>query len=274
MLKQRILTGLGLLPIALGGLFFLPADGFAVFVGIIITFAAWEWANLSGFSVVWQRVLYAAATGGTLLALASFPPLPISFLLGAGMVWWVVALMLIISYPDSVEVWRSRLLRLFLGWLVLLPVWAGLVFLRGEHVVGFEQPGIPLILYILVLVWGADIGAYAFGRTFGRRKLAPRLSPGKTWEGALGGMFIVTLIALGVGWYQALDLFTMLGLLITSWIVGMVSVLGDLLESMFKRERGLKDSSRLLPGHGGVMDRIDSLTAAIPVFAVFWMLAN
>ncbi len=274
MLKQRILTGLGLLPIALGGLFFLPVQGFSIFVGTIIMFAAWEWANLSGFSAIWQRVLYAVVTVAALLSLSTLSISSLSFLLGAGLVWWLVALMLVVSYPDSAGLWRTRPLRLLIGWLVLLPAWAGLVFLRTQDVSGFEQQGTPLILYVFTLVWGADIGAYAFGKKFGRHKLAPNLSPGKTWEGAFGGLFVITLIALAVGWYQGLEFFSMFGLLATSWAVGMVSVLGDLLESMFKRERGLKDSGRLLPGHGGIMDRIDSLTAAVPVFAVLWLLAS
>ncbi|CAM3688648.1 phosphatidate cytidylyltransferase [Parendozoicomonas haliclonae] len=274
MLKQRVITGLALLPVALCGVFLLPQEWFAIFIGAIITLAAWEWANLSGFSAVWQRVLYAAVTGGLLLCLFSLSVLPLSFLLGAGLVWWLVAVMLVISYPDSLAVWKPRIVQLIIGWLVLIPAWGGLVFLKSQGTPEFEQQGNALILYVFVLVWGADVGAYFAGKTFGRRKLAPHLSPGKTWEGVLGGLLTITLIALGVAWYRELGLFHAIGLLAMTWVVGLVSVLGDLLESMFKRERGIKDSSSLLPGHGGIMDRIDSLTAAIPVFSVFWLLAS
>ncbi|MCL6271991.1 phosphatidate cytidylyltransferase [Sansalvadorimonas sp. 2012CJ34-2] len=265
MLKQRVITGLALLPVAIGGVFFLPQQWFAVFVGAIILLGAWEWANLSGFSSQWQRVSYATVTG---LMMYLFFGMPASFLLGVGLAWWLTALMLVISYPDSTAAWRMRFVRLLMGWLVLMPAWAGLVYLKSQ------DNGNELILYVFVLVWGADVGAYFSGRAFGRRKLAPHLSPGKTWEGVFGGLFLITLVALGVGWYRELALFHMLALLAVTWIVGMVSVLGDLLESMFKRERGIKDSSQLLPGHGGVMDRIDSLTAAVPVFSVFWLLAS
>ncbi|WP_211825636.1 phosphatidate cytidylyltransferase [Kistimonas asteriae] len=264
MLKQRIITALALLPVALGGVFLLPLTPFSVFIAVVIALAAWEWAGLAGFTNQLVRVGYAALTGGMifLLSLASA-----GFLLGAGLTWWLMALMLVISYPDSRVVWQNRIIRLLMGWLVLLPAWGGLVYLKGQ------PQGNLLILYVFLLVWAADVGAYFAGRAFGQRKLAPSLSPGKTWEGVFGGLLMTSLIALLVGWYQQLNLFECLGLVAITLVVTMVSVLGDLLESMFKREAGLKDSSQLLPGHGGVMDRIDSLTAAIPVFAVFWFLA-
>ena len=271
MLKQRIITGLALLPVALGGVFLLPVQWFAVFVGAIIVLGAWEWANLSGFSAQWQRVLYALVTGG---ALVGFYGMPAGFLLGVGLAWWLMALMLAISYPDSSSAWRLRAIRLVIGWAVLIPAWAGLVFLKSQNGAGFEHRGDALILYVFVLVWGADVGAYFSGRAFGKRKLAPQLSPGKTWEGVMGGMLLISLVALGVSWYNEQGLFHTLALLAVTWVVGIVSVLGDLLESMFKRERGIKDSSQLLPGHGGILDRIDSLTAAVPVFSVFWLLAS
>ena len=133
----------------------------------------------------------------------------------------------------------------------------------------------PLILYVFLLVWGADVGAYfAGGKTFGRvnwHRSSARARPGKVLS---GGMLLITLIALGVAGTVSWICSTCWRLLAVTWAVGLVSVLGDLLESMFKRERGVKDSSQLLPGHGGVLDRIDSLTAAVPVFAVFWLLAS
>ncbi len=272
MLKQRVITALALLPVALIGIFFLPNAWFAVFVGAVITVGAWEWSDLSGFSAQWQRVAFAALTSVLMFSLYNMQIM----LLGAGLVWWLMALMLAISYPDSSSAWRPRLIKMVIGWLVLIPAWAGLVFLKsqgGDGDAWHEHSGNLLILYVFFLVWGADVGAYFSGKAFGRRKLAPHLSPGKTWEGVIGGLMLITVIALGVGWYRELGLFHMLGLLAVTWVVGFVSVLGDLLESMFKRERGIKDSSQLLPGHGGVLDRIDSLTAAIPVFAVFWLLA-
>ena len=123
---------------------------------------------------------------------------------------------------------------------------------------------------MLLLVWGADIGAYFVGRALGRRKLAPNVSPGKSWEGVYGGMAVTAALALVFALWQQLSLSAGLALVALTLGVTLVSVLGDLLESMLKRHRGLKDSSALLPGHGGVLDRIDSLTAAVPVFALFF----
>lgn len=152
------------------------------------------------------------------------------------------------------------------GLLILLPAWYGLVWLKGQ------PNGLWLILALMVLVWAADIGAYFAGKTWGKRKLAPRVSPGKSIEGLLGGVAVtqlLTLIALlYLGWGLTSVLLGQLGAL----LVVLFSVVGDLTESMFKRDQGMKDSSNLLPGHGGVMDRIDSLTAAIPVFSLCWLL--
>ena len=131
-----------------------------------------------------------------------------------------------------------------------------------------------LIVAVMVLVWAADIGAYFSGKTFGRRKLAPRVSPGKSWEGLIGGLITSLLITLCVGLYHGWSPRELALALLGAALVVVISVVGDLTESMFKRSSGIKDSSQLLPGHGGVMDRIDSLTAAVPVFTVLLWLAG
>lgn len=138
-----------------------------------------------------------------------------------------------------------------------------------------QQPlGNWLILAVMVLVWGADIGAYFSGKAFGKRKLAPQVSPGKSWEGVYGGLLLSLLITLVVGLVRDASVGQIVLSLLGAALVVFISVVGDLTESMFKRQSGIKDSSNLLPGHGGVLDRIDSLTAAIPVFAVLlWMAA-
>jgi phosphatidate cytidylyltransferase len=143
---------------------------------------------------------------------------------------------------------------------VLVPAWYAVSALRGG------ENGLTLLLMLLVLVWGADIGAYVAGKTWGRRKLLPAVSPGKTLEGAAGGLVACVLTGFGFAVWLELSLLASVTLMLLSLLTGMVSVLGDLLESMLKRERGIKDSGQLLPGHGGVLDRIDSLTAAAPVF--------
>lgn len=156
-----------------------------------------------------------------------------------------------------------------MGALVLVPAWVGLNHIRSSH---FQLANVDnnllLLVYVFCVVWIADIGAYFAGRAFGKAKLAPRVSPGKSWAGVWGGLAAVAVLSLVVSLLIGCDGRETLLLLILSLVTGAVSVLGDLLESMLKRFRGIKDSSQLLPGHGGIMDRIDSLTAAIPIFAL------
>ena len=156
-----------------------------------------------------------------------------------------------------------------MGLFVLVPAWVGLNHLRtGGFQFGDSTNNLLLILYVFCVVWVADIGAYFAGRAFGKAKLAPRVSPGKSWAGVWGGLMAVGVFALVVSWLASAGTVQTSLLIVASLATGLVSVLGDLLESMLKRHRGIKDSSQLLPGHGGIMDRIDSLTAAIPVFAL------
>lgn len=266
MLKQRVMTAAIMIPVALVVIFLLPLKIFSLLTGLIVILAAWEWANLAGWTNQAMRIIYAIITGFIVAAAYLLPSK--GFLLGIGLAWWIMAVMLIISYPDSKSAWQTKTVKLIIGWLILVPAWAGLVSIRSH------EYGSAFILYLFGIVWMADIAAYFFGRWFGRHKLAPKLSPGKTWQGAIGGFIMVAVLALIVGWAAGLSSFHQLGMLIVSLIVSVFSIFGDLLESMFKRERGIKDSSHLLPGHGGVMDRIDSLTAAAPIFAIFWMFAT
>ena len=267
MLKQRIITALVLLPFALGGFFGLDGGLFALFVGAVVSLGAWEWARLAGFAAQAQRVAYAAAVAALLLAFYLLPVLA-PWVLLVGMVWWCLATWLVLGYPASSRYWAGAPSKLLIGLLILLPAWQGLVLFK-------QWPqGNLLILAVMVLVWGADIGAYFSGKRFGKRKLAPQVSPGKSWEGVWGGLLATLLICAAVGFYRDWTFAELLLALAGTALIVLVSVVGDLTESMFKRQSGVKDSSNLLPGHGGVLDRIDSLTAAIPVFAVLLWLAG
>jgi len=265
MLKQRILTGIILAPLVIAGFVLLNHRWFAVMIGFIVTLGAWEWARLAGETSQKGRVIYALAVALMLVGLYRdfWPP---HFLLAPALGWWLLATTMIIRYPNGRGLWAGSLIAQLFGLLVLLPAWYGLVWLRAL------EGGLWLILAVVVMVWAADIGAYFAGKTFGRNKLLPRVSPGKTIEGLLGGVVLTQLLVviamLYLGWSVPSILLGMLGTL----VVVLFSVVGDLTESLFKREQGLKDSSNLLPGHGGVMDRIDSLTAAVPVFSLGWYL--
>ncbi|MCQ4312079.1 phosphatidate cytidylyltransferase [Pseudomonas stutzeri] len=267
MLKQRIITAAILLPIALIGFFLLEGLAFALFIGVVVVLGAWEWARLAGCAGQFARVGYAVIVGLLLAVLYRFPALA-PWLLSISVVWWLAATSLVLSYPRSQRHWGGRFGSLVIGLLILLPAWQALVLLKQW------QQGNWLIVAVMVLVWAADIGAYVSGKTFGRRKLAPQVSPGKSWEGLIGGLITSLLITFSVGLYQGWSTRELVLAVLGAALVVVISVVGDLTESMFKRSSGIKDSSQLLPGHGGVMDRIDSLTAAVPVFTVLLWLAG
>ncbi len=261
MLKQRIITALILAPLALCGFFLLEGGSFALFIGAVVVIGGWEWARLSGFEAQSSRIMYAVVVAALLFLLYLLPDLA-PWLLVAALIWWLMATWLVLTFPESSAHWASAICKLVIGLLILLPAWQGLVLIK-------QMPlGNWLILSVMILVWGADIGAYFSGKAFGRRKLAPKVSPGKSWEGLYGGLAACLLITAVVGVYRGWSLGEIIFALVSAAIVVLISVVGDLTESMFKRKSGVKDSSNLLPGHGGVLDRIDSLTAAIPVFAL------
>ncbi len=260
MLKQRVITALVLLPIALAGFFWLNGGAFALFIGAVVTLGGWEWARLAGFSAQPLRIAYGLLVAALLYCLYLVPALA-PLVLVLGVLWWGAATVLVLGYPDTARYWTGSLAKLLIGLLILLPAWQGLVLFKQWPLANW------LILAVMVLVWAADIGAYFSGKAFGKRKLAPAVSPGKSWEGLVGGLLASLAITAGVGLYRGWIGAELLLALAGAALVVLISVVGDLTESMFKRQSGIKDSSNLLPGHGGVLDRIDSLTAAIPLFA-------
>ena len=266
MLKTRIITALIMAPIAVGGVFFLPPVGFAIFTAALIALGAWEWANMAGLTAQSARVGYSVAV---LLLLAALYTVTAHSVLWLAVLWWLAGLGLVAYYPKGSAHWGLVPVRAAMGLLVLVPAWVGLNYLRsGELRFGLTDNNLLLILYVFVLVWVADVGAYFSGRKFGKAKLAPRVSPGKSWAGVWGGLAAVAVFAWAVSQTLSAEAGQSVALIIISVVTAAVSVLGDLFESMLKRFRGIKDSSRLLPGHGGIMDRIDSLTAAIPIFTL------
>lgn len=281
MLKQRVITAIILIVLIGSGIVLLPLMWLAAMFGLLVIISAWEWGAMSGLQSPFARSLYTVATMVLMLLTALYSQLLTSAILldrlrdifGLAGLWWAVALLWVRSYPASAVVWRSVGARMLMGFLTLIPAWLALVYL------GSQQQGAALIFVLIVLVAAADIGAYFTGRAWGKAKLAPSVSPGKSWAGFWGGLTVSTSLALLIWWFFGRDLPEQSELSIATVAAiaiatALASVLGDLLESMVKRQQGLKDSGRILPGHGGMMDRLDSMTAAAPVFALCLILAN
>lgn len=274
MLKYRLLTAIVLIPIVIAALFLLSPANFGFVVIAVCALGAWEWAQFVGWHSQAKRIGLAVVFAAILLAMQfsisdinqfSTEPM-VLYGLWAGLIWWGIAIILVVTYPASAAWGNSVIIRLLFGVLTIIPFYCGMMVLRT---VGYQSDtffGAWWLLYVMLLVWGADSGAYAFGRTIGRNKMAPKVSPGKTWEGLVGGLITAGVISWLFSAFAPIPVMPDY-LLVTSIIVVVVSVFGDLTESMFKRQSGIKDSSHLIPGHGGILDRIDSLTAAIPVFA-------
>jgi phosphatidate cytidylyltransferase len=261
MLAARIITGV---IFGLGvtvAILFAPSPVAAAVLAVLWLAGVWEWAGFAKLAAAGRAgytILFAAAMA---VGWSQLGEQGLSLLVGAALAWWTLALVLVVRYPRNF----SPAFVAVAGVLVLLPSWALLVRLHGDGALGAE-----LAFTLLIIVWAADVGAYAFGRLLGRTKLAPAVSPGKTWEGVTGGLLAGGLAAGMAALWLGLPASR---LVVLGVATALISVLGDLTQSMFKRNVGLKDSGRLLPGHGGVLDRIDSLTAAVPAFVVgLWAL--
>lgn len=283
MLKQRVLSAIVMLAVAIVALFWLPPLPFTLALAAIVVLGMWEWAQFVGFKRPIARAIVAFVTFGVLI----FPIMASSDyiqatrfltdettpLLFLGVIWWLIAVILVVSYPKSADWWSKSVAAKFIfGFSTLIPFLIGVLALRFNNYHFDAYQGTYLLLYVFLLVWGADTGAYFVGRALGKHKLAPKVSPGKSWEGAMGGVItsgIIAVIFLNLApnnvFGRELDT---VPFILLSTITVAISIFGDLTESMFKRQAGIKDSSNLIPGHGGILDRIDSLTAAVPVFAV------
>ena len=285
MLKERIITAFIMIAVLLAALFLLSSQAFAFVLLAIAAVAAWEWADLSSLSSQLERVIYAIVVLVIIAGLADYLKLintsifakawlnvsassSLRDVLGAGVLFWGFALLWVLSYPASSQIWGHKWLRAIMGLFVLIPSVIALLYVNTQD----HGPG--YFLYLIGIVSSADIGAYFVGRAWGKKKLAPNVSPGKSWAGFWGGAVTVAIFALIVGQFFNVLGLNYIQLIAITVVAALASVLGDLLESMVKRQRGIKDSSQLLPGHGGVMDRIDSLSAAAPVFVLLAILVT
>ncbi|HEV2229474.1 MAG TPA: phosphatidate cytidylyltransferase [Steroidobacteraceae bacterium] len=253
-LRKRVLTAVVLAAALLVILLWLPAWATVVALTALLLAGAWEWSAFLRLPTAARRLTYVAVVA-LLLPLAwrvSAARGGRDLILVAAVLWWLTAFMWIAFAPRLVSPWAAGVA----GVLALVPSWLALVWLR------LAPPHGQWVLFTLILVWVADIGAFFVGRRFGRIRLAPEVSPGKTWEGVLGGMALSVLVAIGGSLWFRVSLAVFLPLCLATVAF---SIIGDLTESLLKRFAGMKDSGALFPGHGGVMDRVDSLTAAAPV---------
>lgn len=272
MLKQRVITALIVAAILLLAIFFFSYPYYAGFIGLIVLVAAWEWSRLAGYSSS-GRYIYLLTVALLMAGLGWWLDLfgagryfandwVLGICLGASL-WWLSVVYWVAVYPKN-KVWLLKPLPALIGVGVLLSTCLGLVYLRGE------PRGEWLIVIMIVAVVCADTGAYFTGRKFGKRKLAPHVSPGKSWEGFFGGFACSVVFACILMAFFGFNVWLLVIIVSTS----LVSVYGDLMESMLKRESGVKDSGTILPGHGGILDRADSITAAVPVFTALYLLSG
>jgi phosphatidate cytidylyltransferase len=281
-LKQRIITALILAPLVILGMFELPFVGFMLMLGFITLIGLWEWTQfIESGSRATKMILLVS------LFLTSFYFIPsetlvtpslnngLALTVAIGAAWWIVASALAITYPKTTGLWKeSDLLRFVFGLLTLLPFFWSIVVLRAINIETDFYYGAKLVMYVCALVWAADSGAYFTGKRFGKHKMAPHVSPNKTIEGLVGGIIVAMLVGWGVATWFELEFSTPWMMVLLTLVTVVISVLGDLVESMFKRVSGIKDSSNIIPGHGGVLDRIDSLTAAFPVFTFLYFISQ
>lgn len=276
MLWKRVITAVVLALLLLGALFALPPTGIAILIGVVVTIATWELTLLLELKSLSSRIIYTLLVVGLgivgsiwiLKEGSLFPVFAIA------VSWWIYAFYYVVSAANenqkSGSVFDHMGSRMVIGLLIMVPTWLAFLMLY------ITDPAAPnLLLYALLLVWVADTFAYFSGKAWGRTKLAPSISPGKSVEGVVGGLIGVAILATVAGHYfWQYDGQHLIVLIVLSLVVGAISIVGDLIESVFKRRVGVKDSGTLLPGHGGLFDRIDALTAAIPVFAFGWQITN
>ena len=277
---RRWLTAIGLVPVVAIIVLFLPPIAFHAGLVLVVAGGAWEWSRLAGLSPVPVHAVAAAASLALVLVTGAVPGGALAWL---GVAWWLAAFAAVVRFrgpgpgpssssdpdPDSdsdpdpdlgrPERASARPARALAGWLVLVPAGAALAEIHG----GPDGPALAMTL--LAVVWAADTGAWFTGRRFGRTRLAPHVSPGKTWEGFAGGLAAAAATGAAAAWWLGIP---WAELLPAAVLAAGASVVGDLYESMAKRRARVKDSGRLLPGHGGILDRIDGLTAAAPVYAI------
>lgn len=254
MFKQRLLTTLVLVPLVLAIIYYAPVWVLAGILLLLVGMCSWEWAQLIPLERLTYKLIYVLS----IQVLIWMAAMTLGTWLIVGLICWLLILGAVLTYPNSQSWWGYPVVVAGLG-LLLLPIFANVM-------IGFYQSpnGQDLIVYVLSLVWAADIGAYLAGKQWGRHKLIPEVSPGKTIEGSLGG--IILALSVGAMGYYVFQPDSIVVWFSLAFLTTLISILGDLLISLLKRRSHLKDSGHILPGHGGMLDRLDSSIAALPLF--------
>ncbi len=261
MLMPRIITAAILIPIVLLAIIFLPIQTFGIVTALLFTLCAVEWAGFIHLSRV-RKIAYIIFTLALLIVLSYIPLIMAKVFLWIGLLWWLLALVLLVTYPKFNQVWQNQSTQQVVGWCLIIPCWSGI-----NVIIAYPYGRLMLIL-LLILIWAADSAAYFVGKKHGKRKIAAAISPNKTIEGLQAGILasaivaIISVLVLPKGWLLSVVYF------ILYFVMVFVALHGDLTESMLKRLQGVKDSGNILPGHGGLLDRLDSLLACAPIFAL------
>jgi len=270
MLKQRIITSLVLTPFVVWSVFSWPAEYFTLLILLVVGLASWEWAHLSGINVSFAKGRFVAYSIVLLLLLSWYFDLTVvqfHSVLYVSILWWLYRIVRIIIYkPESPSenpaVEKFNMATAVSSIVALIIPFYAILYLRDVY--SFHG----YLFYLLMLIWSVDVFAYFFGKYLGKNKLAPHVSPGKTWEGIYGA-FVATIFAAIIGAFSfgftLVEGLTFFGL---SLVIVIISIFGDLSESLYKRQNAVKDSGNILPGHGGMLDRVDSLSAAAPFYVV------
>lgn len=270
MLKQRVITALVLAPLAIWSILFASQQGFTYGLAIVLFLATLEWNNFVVYKNKISGWLFSTVVTLSFLVLEYLSDIAyIQSVIYLSLIWWLISLPLLFSFPFKPTHWlQQQASKIVIGFVMLLSTFLALNLLRNSEVFGINY-----VIYVLAIIWIADSGAYFTGRAWGKRKLLPNVSPGKSWEGVYGALLATLVTA-----FFALDFLNItsaqsLFFIVLTLVTVVYSVIGDLSESMFKRMVGVKDSGYILPGHGGILDRIDSLTSALPIFlAGCWLM--
>jgi len=277
MTRTRVLAALVMAPLAILAILFLPTPWMAAVAALMFLVGLWEWLKLAEIDDTLSRTVLLLLNLALMVVLtwasrshSGFSPVLFQIVSLVGAAWWLVALLWLrfYTFASDHQTW-ARLFKLAAGTLAIVPAWCALCLIHSNNFMNLGGVRQHLwLLTALAIVWAADSGAYFAGRTFGKRKLAPRISPNKTVEGLVGGLVAGVVVGLLGGWLAGVQASQIAALAAVSVSAVLISVVGDLFESLLKRHVGAKDSGNIIPGHGGILDRIDGVIAALPVFLI------